>query len=185
MKMTGKILIVDDEPDILRLLEKIIFNQTRCEVVSTNNSLEAPELLEKNDFSVLLLDIRMPGLSGMEILEMIRQEKRLEQAILITAFSSTESAEEAIRLGAVDYIEKPFKKERIISSIENAMKQYIKEKKLREFELMLAENNFSVAAERFKSFYAANLLDENANADIETIAKNSGLPIDYMKSALK
>jgi DNA-binding NtrC family response regulator len=119
--MAGKILIVDDELDMLELLEMIIMEKTPHRVVTTNNPLEVPKLLEEGTFNLLITDLRMPGLSGIEL---IREAKRIDPdmpIIVITAYGSSQSAEESITEGAYDYITKPFRKDQIIITINRAM----------------------------------------------------------------
>ncbi len=119
--MSGKILIVDDELDMLELLEMIIVEKTPYQVVTTNNPLEVPPLLKEGSFDLLITDLRMPGLSG---LDLIRESKKIDPdlpIIVITAFGSSQSAEESIYEGAYDYITKPFRKDQIIITIKRAM----------------------------------------------------------------
>jgi DNA-binding NtrC family response regulator len=129
--MGGKILIVDDEPDILELLEMIIAERTPHQVVTTNNPLEVPHLLKKDPFDLLITDLRMPGLSGMDL---IREAKKIDPdrpVIVITAYGSSQSAEESITEGAYDYITKPFRKDQIIITINRAMEWQAIKKELK------------------------------------------------------
>lgn len=126
----GKILIVDDELDILELLEMIIAERTSHQVVTTNNPLEVPPLLKQDPFDLLITDLRMPGLSGMDL---IREAKSIDPdmpVIVITAYGSSQSAEEAITEGAYDYITKPFRKDQIIITINRAMEWHAMKKEL-------------------------------------------------------
>lgn len=126
----GKILIVDDELDILELLEMIIAERTSHQVVTTNNPLEVPPLLKQDPFDLLITDLRMPGLSGMDL---IREAKTIDPdmpVIVITAYGSSQSAEEAITEGAYDYITKPFRKDQIIITINRAMEWHAMKKEL-------------------------------------------------------
>ncbi|MBI5605326.1 MAG: response regulator [Deltaproteobacteria bacterium] len=128
--MRGKILIVDDELDILELLEMIIAERTSHQVVTTNNPLEVPPLLKHDPFDLLITDLRMPGLSGMDL---IREAKTIDPdmpVIVITAYGSSQSAEEAIAEGAYDYITKPFRKDQIIITINRAMEWHAMKKEL-------------------------------------------------------
>lgn len=126
----GKILIVDDELDILELLEMIIAERTSHQVVTTNNPLEVPPLLKQDPFDLLITDLRMPGLSGMDL---IREAQTIDPdmpVIVITAYGSSQSAEEAITEGAYDYITKPFRKDQIIITINRAMEWHAMKKEL-------------------------------------------------------
>ena len=118
----GRILAVDDELDMLALLKMIIEGYSDHQVTVTNNPLEACELLEKETFDLILTDLKMPGMDGMEV--MAQAKKRDEDALVmvITAYGSLESAEEAMAKGAFDFITKPFRKEQILLAIDKAMR---------------------------------------------------------------
>ncbi len=120
--MAERILIVDDEIDMLELLELIITDRTEYEVVTTNTPLEVPELLKKEPFDLLITDLRMPDIDGIELIEMVKQVDDQLPFIIITAYGTIESAVEAMRKGAFDYITKPFRQEQILLTIEKVMK---------------------------------------------------------------
>ncbi|MBA4395516.1 MAG: response regulator [Desulfobacca sp.] len=120
--MAERILIVDDEVDMLELLELIITDRTEYEVVTTNNPLEVPELLKKQTFDLMVTDLRMPDIDGIELIEMVKQIDDQIPFIIITAYGTVESAVEAMRKGAFDYITKPFRQEQILLTIEKVMK---------------------------------------------------------------
>jgi DNA-binding NtrC family response regulator len=120
--MAERILIVDDEIDMLELLELIITDRTEYEVVTTNTPLEVPELLKKDPFDLMITDLRMPDIDGIELIEMVRQVDDQLPFIIITAYGTIESAVEAMRKGAFDYITKPFRQEQILLTIEKVMK---------------------------------------------------------------
>ena len=135
--MGGRILIVDDEPDILELLEMIIVERTPHQVVTTNNPLEVPPLLKGEPFDLLITDLRMPGLDGMDL---IRETKKINPdipVIVITAYGSSQSAEESITEGAYDYITKPFRKDQIIITINRAMEWQAMKKELKNLKAQL------------------------------------------------
>ncbi len=88
----------------------------------TNNPLEAAEFLEKEAFDLILTDLKMPGLDGMELLALAKQRDPDALVMVITAFGSLESAEEAMANGAFDFITKPFRKEQILLAIDKAMR---------------------------------------------------------------
>ena len=128
--MSGKILIVDDELDILDLLEMIIAEKTPHQVVTTNNSLEVPRLLQGESFDLLITDLRMPGLSGIDLIREAQKYCPDMPVIVITAYGSSQSAEASIAEGAYDYITKPFRKDQIIITINRAMEWYAMKKEL-------------------------------------------------------
>lgn len=120
--MAEKILIVDDEPDMLKLLSMIIKEKTPYEVTTTNNPLEALELAKKGGFDLLVADLKMPGLNGIELLEAVKRFDEDIPTIIITAYGTVEAAVETMQKGAFDFITKPFRKEQILFTIERALK---------------------------------------------------------------
>ena len=119
--MPFRLLIIDDEPDMLVLLRMILAERGRYEVVTTPNPLELEQILRDQEIHLVITDWRMPGRSGAEVLETVHGLDPDLPVIVITAYGSSESAEEAIRAGAYDYITKPFRKEHILISIDRAM----------------------------------------------------------------
>jgi DNA-binding NtrC family response regulator len=119
--MPGKILIIDDEPDMLVMLEMLITDKTPHAVLSTNNPLELQEILSKDEFNLVITDLKMPIMDGIEILEMVKDKDADIPVIVITAFGTLEAAEEAVRRGAYDFITKPFRKEQILVAVERAL----------------------------------------------------------------
>ncbi|MBI2027830.1 MAG: sigma-54-dependent Fis family transcriptional regulator [Deltaproteobacteria bacterium] len=103
-----KILIVDDEQSILEFLE-IMLRREKYDVAQASNAKKALKLLEKESFDMVISDIQMPEISGMELLSKVKNMNPDIIVMMITAYGSTESAVEAMKLGAYDYITKPFK----------------------------------------------------------------------------
>ena len=118
----AKILIVDDEPDMLKLLSMILREKTSYEITTTNNPMEAIELAKQGGFDLVISDLKMPVLDGMEIIDAVKKIDEDIPVIIITAFASVESASEAIQKGGFDFITKPFRKEQILFTIEKALK---------------------------------------------------------------
>jgi DNA-binding NtrC family response regulator len=130
--MAGKILLVDDEPDMLALLKSIIRGRTDHEVLVTNNPLEVCEIMAREPIDVLITDLKMPGLDGIELIGEIRKRGHDAVVLVITAFGSMESAEEAMARGALDFITKPFRKERILLALDKALRWRAMEQQNRE-----------------------------------------------------
>ena len=118
--MSGQILIVDDEPDMVMLLEMIITDKTSHGVVSTSNPFEVEELLKTKDFNLVITGLKMPLMDGIEVMEIVKQHDPDIPVIVVTAFGTMEAAEEAVHRGAYDFITKPFRKEQILVAIERA-----------------------------------------------------------------
>ncbi|MEW6757104.1 MAG: response regulator [Acidobacteriota bacterium] len=119
--MAEKILLLDDEVDMLLLLQTIITARTDHEVVSTNNPLELEDLMAAHAFSLVISDLKMLGRDGLEVVEKTHETDPTIPVVIITAYGSLESAQEAIRKGAYDYITKPFRKEQVLIAIERAL----------------------------------------------------------------
>ena len=117
----AQILIVDDEVDMLALLAMIITEKTNHRATTTNNPLEVPKLIKEGAFDLLIADLKMPGMGGMELSDEVRKIDKSIPILIITAYGSIESAEEAIHKGAYDYITKPFRKEQILIAINRAL----------------------------------------------------------------
>lgn len=102
-----KILLVDDEPEILDLLGDIL--KPICdEIITAENGLQALAVLESNpDISAILSDIQMPRMNGLELLSRIRSQFNPIPFVVLTAFGDSKSYQEAIRLNATDFLEKP------------------------------------------------------------------------------
>ena len=119
--MPGQILLVDDQPDMLLLLEMLITDKTTHNVISTSNPFEVEEQLGKQDFNLVITELKMPQVDGIEIMEMVKHRDPDIPVIVITAFGTLEAAEEAVHQGAYDFITKPFRKERVLVAIEKAL----------------------------------------------------------------
>jgi DNA-binding response OmpR family regulator/flavodoxin len=117
---SNKILVVDDEKRICHNVEKIL-TKNNYEVTHAFSAQEALEKMAKESFSLLISDIVMPGQNGLELLKLAKKEWPLTKAIMMTAYASTGSALKAIRLGALDYIPKPFTPDELRTSVENAL----------------------------------------------------------------
>jgi two-component system response regulator PilR (NtrC family) len=116
-----RILIVDDEPSMREFLE-IMLEKEGYEVTAASNGLEAIKQCKRTPFDLVITDIKMPKVNGMEVLHKIRELNPNTRVIMITAFANLEGAIESMKEGAYDYITKPFKIEDIKLAIENALK---------------------------------------------------------------
>jgi DNA-binding NtrC family response regulator len=120
--MGKRILVVDDEPDMLDLLGIILRTGTGWEVETTNVSSEVLGLVEQRPYDLIVTDLKMPGLDGIEMMQLVRARHDIP-FVFITAHGTIESAVEAVRKGALDYITKPFRKEQILQTVRNALKE--------------------------------------------------------------
>jgi len=119
--MADQILVVDDEPNMLRLLRTILMDKTGYEVTTTNNPLEVSKLLQEQPYDVVVTDLKMPLVDGMDLIDIIKKIDAKLPIIIITAYGTLETAEEAVQKGAYDFITKPFRKETILITIRRAL----------------------------------------------------------------
>jgi len=121
--MTHRILIVDDETDMLRLLSRSVGKALGCKVDTAASGEEALQLFAPEVFDLVLLDIRMPGMDGMTVLEKIQERAPGFTVIMMTAYGAIEVAVDAIRKGAYDFITKPFDHDELIHHLRNALER--------------------------------------------------------------
>ncbi len=119
--MTGRILIVDDEADMLLLLKRILEEESTHEVVTEPDPGKALERFSQSPFDLVVTDLKMPKMDGIRFLEAIKKIRADVAVVIMTAFATIETAVEATRKGAYDYITKPFRRERILMTVEKVM----------------------------------------------------------------
>jgi DNA-binding NtrC family response regulator len=119
--MPDRILVVDDEPNMLRLLKTILMDKTGYEVTTTNNPLEVSKLLQEGHYDLVVTDLKMPLVDGIDLIGIVKNIDATMPIIVITAYGTIETAEEAIQKGAYDFITKPFRKETILITIKRAL----------------------------------------------------------------
>lgn len=117
------ILIVDDEIDFIRLLERLIGEEVQCEIYKATSGYEAVEVLKNYHVDLAFVDIRMPGMDGFELLSYIRENHPWLTVIMITAYGCIEIAVKAIKEGAYDFITKPVEQEMFIVSLRKALER--------------------------------------------------------------
>ncbi len=122
MNDKANILIVDDE-EVVRLSHLRSLQSADCNARAAEDGRQAIQVMEQNPFDVVLLDLRMPGLDGMDVLKTIKQRWPNSEVVVITGYPCIESAKEALRLGAFDYLTKPLGPAEIIKAANGAMNQ--------------------------------------------------------------
>ena len=120
MEKARKILVVDDEIGICRNVEKIL-SKNDYEVMYAQSAREALEKMAKDSFSLLISDIVMPEMDGIELLKLTKEQWPLTKVMMMTAYASTDTAMKAIQLGAEDYVPKPFTPNGLRSKVENVL----------------------------------------------------------------
>ncbi len=117
-----KILVVDDE-EVVRLSHIRTLASVHCNVEVVKNGEEALQVMEQRPADVVLLDLRMPGMDGMAVLKAIKQSWPETEVVIITGYPNIETAKEAVRLGAYDYLAKPVGPDEVINVANGAMTQ--------------------------------------------------------------
>lgn len=118
----GRILIVDDEADMLQLLKRILAEESDHVIATEPDPRKALERFSREPFDLVLTDLKMPGMDGVRLLEALKAVRPDTAVVIMTAYATIETAVEATRKGAYDYITKPFRRERILMTVEKVMK---------------------------------------------------------------
>jgi len=116
---TFKILIVDDERDFLEMIIRRL-KKRKLDVVGAVSGEEAMEKIQKDDFDVVLLDVKMAGMSGIDTLREIKRLKPLTEVVMLTGHASVESGIDGMKLGAFDYLMKPMEIEPLLEKLADA-----------------------------------------------------------------
>ena len=156
MNAPAKIMVVDDEVGICKNVEKIL-KKGNYDVTHAASAKEALALMAKESFSLLISDIVMPEMNGLELLKMVKKEWPVTRAVMMTAYASTETAVKAIRMGALDYIPKPFTPDELRSTVERALSGKLVEARISDRERE-----------------AINIIDVDIPFDADEVAKVTG-----------
>jgi two-component system nitrogen regulation response regulator NtrX len=127
--MADTVLIVDDEPSIIQSLHGILADEG-FEVMTADGGLKALDMIKETIPDIILLDIWMPDIDGLETLKRIRELYPSVQVIMISGHGTIETAVKATKLGAYDFIEKPLSLEKVLLSVDNALKYNMLETEL-------------------------------------------------------
>jgi DNA-binding NtrC family response regulator len=149
-----KILLAEDEKITRKSLTDILIAE-RYEVTSFGDGNEAFEALKKYEYDVIITDLRLPGMTGIEILRNAKEINPKVIVIIITAYASVETAVEALKLGAYDYLLKPFSPEQLLSTLKHIeqLKFVLSENENLKSRLALLENKTIIgSSEKVKSF---------------------------------
>ncbi len=117
--MHEKVLLVDDEPDFLEAMAARM-SVRGLEVTTTTSTIDALGMVESGHFDVIVMDLMMPEMAGLEALKALKDLKPELQIILLTGYATREIETAALKLGAVDLIEKPADIERLLEKIKEA-----------------------------------------------------------------
>ena len=154
---TNKILIVDDEKNIRMTISQSLADMD-VQTDTAVNGEEAFSKLKDTDFGLVLLDLRMPGMDGMEVLAKLRKDRPDIRVVIVTAHGTIDSAVEAMKLGAVDFIQKPFTPKEIRELVAKIIKrETLNKEKAQDYQSCLelakkcaADRHFDAATEHVK-----------------------------------
>lgn len=124
----SRILVVDDEPHMLEVCHDTLNNLSKTEVVVEKNSTEAAEKLTSENWDVLIADIRMPGMNGVDLVRHALQQDPELMVLMLTAYPTVDTAVETMKLGASDYLTKPIKPDELRKNVH----RLLEEKRMRE-----------------------------------------------------
>jgi DNA-binding NtrC family response regulator len=123
MGANRRILVADDE-EIMRDVLSDLLSSESYKVDLAENGFQALEMIREREYEVILLDLMMPELDGLQVLERLKTMENSPMAVVLTAFGSIEKAVKATKLGAFDFITKPFKNDELLLSVKNAMEHH-------------------------------------------------------------
>jgi two-component system response regulator AtoC len=132
--LNRRVLVVDDE-EAIRQGISLVLSKLNLKVATATGGLQALELLAQRDYGVVLLDIKMPDLDGVEVLKRIRQEHPGTEVIMITGFPTIQGAVECIRQGALDYLVKPFRIDDLEAVVQKALEHLVQKARKAQGEL--------------------------------------------------
>jgi PAS domain S-box-containing protein len=177
-----KLLLIDDEPDILRVLSMSL-KADGYHVVTAQNGPEGIAAFEKEKPDIVLTDIKMPGMDGIEVLKKIKELNADTEVIIITGHGDIENAIEALKHGASDFINKPVRDEALAIALSRAREKFDIRQQLKEYTIDLEKKVDDATRElRRRSNFQINLI-RNSNNGI--IASDKDLKIVIYNSAAK
>jgi PAS domain S-box-containing protein len=159
----ARILVVDDEKIVRDLLKEALEDDGH-EICTAENAVETITLLDEHDFDVAILDINLPGLSGMVLLEEVSKSSPRTRVIMMTGDPTLETAAQSVKSGAFDYLIKPFNMKEVSNSISRALEQ----KRLSDKSNQLFDEKIIESENKYRALFGASvdaieILDENGN----------------------
>lgn len=134
------ILIVDDEQSVRTSLERVIYKEGYTTFLAANG-VEAEEILARENISLVLTDMLMPGMSGNDLLKSVKKNWPEIEVVVLTGHGTVEKAVEAMKFGAYDFISKPFKRAEIVNTVRKALERYALSKENRFLKEQLADSH--------------------------------------------
>ena len=124
-----RVLAVDDDLEMCKLLSDVLTGEG-FSVLTIGSSLEAAKIIKKEEFDVIITDLKMKGLKGLDLLEEVKKIAPLTPVVIITAFGTIESAIQAMKLGAYDYITKPFQMDELVLTVKKSLENRLLKKEV-------------------------------------------------------
>ncbi len=119
----GCVMVVDDKPDMLTMLAKVLGKKCDCEVVTASSGMTALSLLRRRHPDVVLTDIMMPDLDGLKLLNTIRKQDPAISVVVMTGYGTIDMAVQALKDGAYDFLQKPFEQSHIVRVVNNCLER--------------------------------------------------------------
>ena len=157
MSEKSRILILDDEKNYLLVLEALL-SDAGYDVTPINDPEMAVSYLEEAEVDVVITDMKMPKMSGLDVLQQIKRSSPSIPVLIMTAFGSIESAVEVMKYGAFDYITKPFANDELLLSVHNAV------------ELSRAHQQYRILQESLEERYSTHQIIGKSPAMRETLS---------------
>ncbi len=182
MNNSGRILIIDDEATLRKTLARVL-QQTGFEVTTAENGEQGLDFLKTNNFDMVFMDLRMPGLTGLEVLKLIHAGYPTLAVVLFTAQPDLNSAVEALRHGATDYLLKPLKPQAIIERAQTILANQKKENRKHEITLQMESLQAELKALETTPAGQIDLLPQSSS-NKERFIKRGILILDLHKRCL-
>ena len=168
MATAAKIMVVDDEKQICRNVAKIL-SKNNLEVVQATSAKEAMEKMATDSFALLISDIVMPEMNGLELLKLVKKEWPLTKAVMMTAYASTDTAVRSIRMGALDYLTKPFTPDELRSTVEQALTGALVEAPTTEREREIIDVDIPFDAAEVAKYTGEDYVDKLGPSDLPVV----------------
>jgi len=186
--MSSKLLFIDDEDIVLRSSRRI-FAGSDYEIDTASSGDEGLAMVRAGNYDIVVTDLKMPGLSGMEVLKTLRKERPDITVIIFTGYANVETAREALKNGAFDYVPKPFTPEELRSVVQNALEARRSSSGAKMLDLMAVVSHelksplaaVQTTAATLHRGYFGKLAPEQQKI-VETIIRNCGYLEDIIRS---
>jgi DNA-binding NtrC family response regulator len=163
--MKDRLLIVDDEPDMLQLLKRSLEPDLGCDLLTAPSGEAALRILAAGRVDLVLADIKMPGMDGLELLDLIKRQYPDLTVMMMTAYGHIEMAVEAMKRGAYDFITKPFEHDALVLRLEKALER---SRLLRENQRLLEA---SQSTDSFQNLVGESTVMQRVFETIQMVAK--------------